>query len=323
MEIRHKYRAIAFSVLIISIFLISAQTFGQVTDESEIQVFKSLSLYEKKTLETSYLEYNGKVWDLDRELISVKSHREWVNLQIERLRFKNKPIPEDMNEALNTLDEKIDAIEREKATLEMLMDKNIKRLSELEWEVKNFSKKIGESPDWFIINPKIEKKMQPVVKGGGESVQLITDMLAKSPKWPEIQKWVEITSEDEGVFLRNSLPILFGSGKASVPNDYVPFLNNLAVLLKPLDVEIVVEGFTDSQPLKGNKSFRSNYELAATRAANVAGVLMNAGFPSERIRIISHGGEKTPKAEKPTVNRRVSISVNLTENKGLIKKDNS
>lgn len=46
---------------------------------------------------------------------------------------------------------------------------------------------------------------------------------------------------------------------------------------------LVVQGHSDSRPLRTNPRFRDNWELSAARAIEVVGLLREAGFPSVRL----------------------------------------
>jgi flagellar motor protein MotB len=74
---------------------------------------------------------------------------------------------------------------------------------------------------------------------------------------------------------KNRLPILFASGSANakVAKEYKTFLKNLLVLVKSHDIIVVVEEYADTDPIH-SKKYRSNFELGATRAANVAYILI-------------------------------------------------
>ena len=68
--------------------------------------------------------------------------------------------------------------------------------------------------------------------------------------------------------------MLFASGKYEVNNGGVEALNKLAdVLAYQKNLEILVEGHTDSIPFKGRGLVADNWDLSVLRATNVVKVL--------------------------------------------------
>jgi chemotaxis protein MotB len=77
--------------------------------------------------------------------------------------------------------------------------------------------------------------------------------------------------------------------------------------------EIVVQGFTDSQPIKHSK-WKSNWELGGARALTLVHYLVDqAGFPTDKVAAMSFGESRnvapndTP--ENMAQNRRAVITV--------------
>lgn len=108
--------------------------------------------------------------------------------------------------------------------------------------------------------------------------------------------------------------ILFDSGKAEVKPEGVEALNKVADVLKNTqDQEIVVAGFTDNKPIKGNlaKVYPSNWELSTARAISVVKILTADGV-DPKLMSASGYGEYRPVAENDTPegrakNRRMEI----------------
>jgi flagellar motor protein MotB len=107
--------------------------------------------------------------------------------------------------------------------------------------------------------------------------------------------------------------ILFPSAHAQVRGDAVGILRQVAEALA-LDLDtnemLMVAGFTDDIPIR-SRNFSSNWELSTARATNIVKVMIESGFPSNRI-FASGFGEYQPKvpnsnAKNRSINRRVEI----------------
>ncbi|MBT4880933.1 MAG: OmpA family protein [Flavobacteriales bacterium] len=76
------------------------------------------------------------------------------------------------------------------------------------------------------------------------------------------------------VYISLEEDLLFASGKYTVNSGGVAALNKLATALAPQkDLEILVEGHTDSIPLSGRGLVKDNWDLSVMRATNVVKVL--------------------------------------------------
>lgn len=122
----------------------------------------------------------------------------------------------------------------------------------------------------------------------------------------------EVELDEQGVRLRISGAMLFPSGQATLNPGAGPFLDKVAELARASGGTVVVEGHTDSQPIR-TLTFPSNWELAGARAGAVARYLAEKGVPSTRMEAQAFA-ETRPRAPNQTdegrqKNRRVEILI--------------
>ncbi len=104
---------------------------------------------------------------------------------------------------------------------------------------------------------------------------------------------------------------LFGSGSATVADQYVPLLERIARALAAVPGRVVVLGHTDNQPINRAGRFPSNWDLSRERAKAVVADL--ASFSQDSARFSSEGrADSEPIASNGTAegrarNRRVEI----------------
>jgi chemotaxis protein MotB len=106
--------------------------------------------------------------------------------------------------------------------------------------------------------------------------------------------------------------ILFASGSSTLSEPALPPLNILAATLSKYPNPIRVEGHTDNRPIN-TKTFPSNWELSAARAASVVHLFAKGGVDAARLTVIGLG-EFRPAQSNDTVegrnaNRRVLIVI--------------
>lgn len=123
-----------------------------------------------------------------------------------------------------------------------------------------------------------------------------------------------ITLVDGRIGIRGAL--LFDSNDAGLRREGTRLLEELArplhTFLRQHDVVLMVSGYTDDQPLKGNGEYQDNWELSAQRALTVTRALARAGIPPGAL-IAAGLGEHHPIAPNDSEasraqNRRVEIA---------------
>lgn len=86
---------------------------------------------------------------------------------------------------------------------------------------------------------------------------------------------ITIEQRNGKVYISLEEDLLFASGKYEVNSGGITALNKLATALtSQKDLEILVEGHTDSIPLRGKGMIKDNWDLSVMRATNVVKVLL-------------------------------------------------
>jgi len=86
---------------------------------------------------------------------------------------------------------------------------------------------------------------------------------------------ITIEQRNGKVYISLEEDLLFASGKYEVNSGGIAALNKLATALaSQKDLEILVEGHTDSIPLRGKGMVKDNWDLSVMRATNVVKVLL-------------------------------------------------
>lgn len=128
------------------------------------------------------------------------------------------------------------------------------------------------------------------------------------------ESWVELS-------LRDSL--LFSSGEAEPHYDAFPVVESIAGILAGHDNAVLVEGFTDNQPLRGSR-YPSNWELSTARAAALVRLLIADGVDPHNLAAVGYG-EFQPVARNDTAegrkrNRRVILLISRDNTvRGLVR----
>jgi len=122
---------------------------------------------------------------------------------------------------------------------------------------------------------------------------------------------LSVEMRDGKVYVSMSDKLLFKSGSAGVEPKGVEALQKIAeVMLKNTDINMAIEGHTDSIPIKTNR-FKDNWDLSVARSVSVVRLLQNGGVNPQRV-TASGKGEYTPIGDNSTKegrakNRRTEI----------------
>jgi flagellar motor protein MotB len=103
----------------------------------------------------------------------------------------------------------------------------------------------------------------------------------------------------------------FATGSAVLTAPAQQFLRDLATSLRDVDVQVRIEGHTDTVPVTGGR-YASNWELSTARASAVVGFLIDqASFTPDRLSASGyaefHPRVENDSAEHRAVNRRVDV----------------
>lgn len=124
---------------------------------------------------------------------------------------------------------------------------------------------------------------------------------------------LSVVKEKRGTIIRINDTMLFDEGSAIIKSGAKSTLTKIATELVELENPILIEGHTDSIPIK-NEKYPSNWELSTARATNIIKYLTESKIISpKRLSAVGYG-EYVPIADNSTKdgrakNRRVDIIV--------------
>jgi chemotaxis protein MotB len=137
--------------------------------------------------------------------------------------------------------------------------------------------------------------------------EAMRELIQKIDPLPE----VALVHAEEGLVMRISGSIFFGSGSATINAGGVSLLKKIGGLISRLPNRIRIEGHTDNVPIS-TATFPSNWELSAARAVNIVKFLSDhMGVHPRRLSAVGYGESRPIKAndtpENRAMNRRVEM----------------
>ena len=165
----------------------------------------------------------------------------------------------------------------------------------------------------------VNKKSIDAVPSSPESSLSEQDLiLSKLEKNEVIKSKTKLLKSSKGAIIRLNDKMLFAPGSAIIKPEVLGTLDSIASELKSIDNYVIIEGHTDSSPIKTTQ-FPSNWELSPARATNIINYLITKkDLNPKRLSAVGYG-EYMPIApnttyEGKTQNRRVDIIILSSDN---------
>lgn len=152
--------------------------------------------------------------------------------------------------------------------------------------------------------------LEEIIKKQDELMNALSDRVKNALMGFDADE-LSVEMKDGKVYVSMSDKLLFKSGSDAVEPKGVDALKKIAeVMMKNIDINMAIEGHTDSIPIKTNR-FKDNWDLSTARATSVVRILTDNGVDPKRL-IASGKGEFTPKADNGTkegraANRRTEV----------------
>ena len=176
------------------------------------------------------------------------------------------------------------------------------------------------SPERIVRATPIEAQPETVTE-----VNRIEAVIAEINEIIQTQGGQAVTLEEaeDGFIIQLPASLLFRPGSAIIESDdALLFIKRVALMISKMsnDMDVVVRGHTDDQPLPTDSLYKDNWELSTARAVTVTKELIGAGVQPMRLTAAGHAQYRpittnaTP--EGRARNRRVELHF-LSKNQGL------
>lgn len=126
-----------------------------------------------------------------------------------------------------------------------------------------------------------------------------------------------IKKDDNSIILRINDSVLFDKGQSKIYPKSYPMLRNIADLIRPLPMDLRIEGHTDDIPVPGSSI--GNWDLSVERSVSVLRYFSQSELLSlDRMAAVGYGKEHPVVANKDeasrAINRRVDFVLKLRNN---------
>ncbi len=287
--------------------------------------------YNSEDLRKKIEGHSKEIKVLEDQIKALQTDIDWVVLKINQIQDSGRLASPKLKDVIPRKEKKIKTLVKNKNRLEylvqyysaMLESNKAEELEDiLKRKVPNYKPKnepVAQQETQIQVEKIVPKAMAPqqgsiqamAVKKSDTDEGMTKTQLQSAINQADLNDWVEIIGTGTCLRLETTLPILFPTGSATVADEYKAFFKKLADFLKPYDVKVLVTGYADTVPIK-NKKYPSNFELGATRAANIVHQFVGFGLKPSIFRVESTGKYRFAAkgmSKQKSLERRAEVTV--------------
>ena len=205
---------------------------------------------------------------------------------------------------------------RETAELQSQLEAKNNELQIKEDALLKLDQELKEKQRLLIEREKRVNELEEAIRKKEAAVQLLKAKVANALRGFENQG-LSVVQKNGKIYVSLEAKLLFKSGSTFVEEEGVRALVELGKALESeKDLEIIVEGHTDTDKLNSSTSPKNNWELSVLRATSVVQILLNNSSMTPSQIMAGGRGEFLPIDESDKAkNRRIEviISPNLNE----------
>jgi chemotaxis protein MotB len=168
------------------------------------------------------------------------------------------------------------------------------------------------------------KSLQEIIKQQEEATRLLKEKVLQALKNFESQG-LTVEERNGKIYVSLEAKLLFASGSTTVePNGQKALIKLAAVLENEKELEVIVEGHTDADPMNSSKHPKNNWELSVLRSTSVIDIMIgNSNMDPKQLMAAGRSEFHPVDPNNKAKNRRIEIiiSPNLDALYELISED--
>ena len=277
------------------------------------------------------IDYGNKVKELTVELDllkkqvetlvedSLKLHQDYMMLQVEvdKVNKANKALEKKYEELLANGSSRDARLVNDLEKTRVELQKKEDRLNELEKELNARARALDEKE-------KRIDELEGIIANKDEAVRMLKEKIAAALRG-FADKGISVEERDGRIYVSMEAELLFASGRTDVNKEGVDAIVDLAKVLEAQkDIDIMVEGHTDTDPMHSGSHPKDNWELSVLRATSVVKIMLdNSGMDPIHISAAGRSEFHPVDPENKAKNRRIEVIItpDLSELFELISKN--
>ena len=312
-----KIGSLFFTLLIFAYSCVPSKKYNDLLDKEktcseELAKYKKMSLdYESqaKELEMKFDLANKELLAIKKDTAILGENFRLLNREYQIMKRQSEELEKSFNNLKNLS-------AKETATLQAELKVKNLDLQEKEDMLLGLEEELKEKEILLSEREKRVNELEEMLRKKEDGIRLLKERVAKALKGFEGQG-LTVEQKNGRIYVSLEEKLLFSSGSTTVQQDGVNALIQLGQVLETeKDLEIIVEGHTDSDKLTRATSPKNNWELSVLRSTAVVEILL-ANSKVDPTQLMAAGrGEFYPISDiEKAKNRRIEviISPNLNE----------
>lgn len=262
-------------------------------ENTELNQLLSAKKEELSELQEELTDAKRKFLEKEQQYDKLKSLHDDILLRYDRLLANSSR----ENTSLNA---KLDKTQRELQAKEDELNKLEKTLNELKITLENKQRALE-------LREQRVKELEQLIAEKDAAVNALKEKVSKALLAFE-NKGLTVIQKNGKVYVSLEAKLLFASGSTKVGTEGKVAVIQLAKALEgEEELEIVVEGHTDSDALKSSAHPRNNWELSVLRATSVVEIMMENSEINPKILSAAGRSQYNPLGEDKAANRRIEV----------------
>lgn len=280
--------------------------------EKEQQCSEELAKYKTSALnyEADAKNYKSKYDVLSKDVLKLKADTSALGNTYRTLLAKYDKLAL-INDALETNYDKLRLTgARETATLSAELEAKQIELQKKEDQLMELEKELTSREQKLVEQEKRLAELNSIIEKQEAATKALKDKVAHALKNFQ-NKGLTVVEKDGKIYVSLEAKLLFKSGSTTVEAEGKEALIELAkVLESEKELEIIVEGHTDSDKMAGNSHPKNNWELSVLRSTSVISILTSNSEMNPRQIMAAGRSEFHPvDTEEKAKNRRIEIII--------------
>jgi len=320
-----KLACTAFTVAVFMVSCVPSKKYNELV-EREKTCSEELAKYKKMSLDYESLAKDLEMkFDLaNKDLIKLRKDTSELGEKLRLLKRDYNIIKTQAMELENSFNNLKNLSARETATLQAELKVKNLSLQEKEDALLGLEEELKEKERLLSEREKRVNELEDLLRKKEDGIRELKERVAKALKGFEGQG-LTVEQKNGRIYVSLEAKLLFQSGSTAVEQEGRNALIKLGkVLESEKDLEIIVEGHTDTDKLNSATSPKNNWELSVLRATAVVDILLGNSDVTPSQLMAAGRGEFYPVSDSEKAkNRRIEviISPNLNELYDIISND--
>lgn len=275
--------------------------------------------------------YQSKAEQLQKDLDAAKKNVASLCADTARLGAEQRNLTRELSSSMKELDELTKTFDRYKSTgqketsaLQKQLEQKTKELQKKSEELVNLEAELRNKQQLLEERERRVNELEDLLKRQEDALKLLKKKVTDALIGFENQG-LKVEQKNGKIYVSMEAKLLFKSGSIVVESEGKKALQQIGKALEnEKDLEIVVEGHTDTDNLRSASFPRNNWELSVLRATSVVEILL-ANSKMNPAKLIAAGRSEFQPVDPSdkAKNRRIEIiiSPNLDELFDIISKD--